>query len=226
MNSRKTIALTRWTLVSKVMPLLFNMLSRLVIAFLPRSKRLNFMAAVTICSNSGAQKHKVSHCFHCFPIYLPWSGGTRCHDLSFLKTKFSYICVCVYIYIYYIYIYTYTHTHTHTYTHIYKMRRVTNPKSVLAKHWFSLIFILFSVTEHKRHFEKIGKTQIILTLSSKIYFGISPLPRLPRNRAWVRAWALRLCWAMPEKQKRNTRQRRTRSKKVWITQRSWLLEEM
>ena len=36
----KTIALTRWTFVNKVMSLLFNMLSRLVIAFLPRSKRL------------------------------------------------------------------------------------------------------------------------------------------------------------------------------------------
>ena len=36
----KTIALTRWTFVGKVMSLLFNMLSRLVIAFLPRSKRL------------------------------------------------------------------------------------------------------------------------------------------------------------------------------------------
>ena len=36
----KTIALTRWTFVDKVMSLLFNMLSRLVIAFLPRSKRL------------------------------------------------------------------------------------------------------------------------------------------------------------------------------------------
>ena len=40
MTTGKTIALTRWTFVSKVMPLLFNMLSRLVIAFLPRSKRL------------------------------------------------------------------------------------------------------------------------------------------------------------------------------------------
>ena len=40
MTSGKTIALTRWTFVSKVMSLLFNMLSRLVIAFLPRSKRL------------------------------------------------------------------------------------------------------------------------------------------------------------------------------------------
>ena len=39
-TTRKTIALTRWTFVGKVMSLLFNMLSRLVIAFLPRSKNL------------------------------------------------------------------------------------------------------------------------------------------------------------------------------------------
>ena len=42
MTTGKTIALTRWTFVSKVMSLLFNMLSRLVIAFLPRSKHLLF----------------------------------------------------------------------------------------------------------------------------------------------------------------------------------------
>ena len=40
MTTGKTIALTRWTFVNKVMSLLFNMLSRLVITFLPRSKRL------------------------------------------------------------------------------------------------------------------------------------------------------------------------------------------
>ena len=67
----KTIALTRQTFVGKVMSLFFNMLPRLVITFLPRSKCLNFMAAITICSDFGAQKNKVSHCFHCFPIYLP-----------------------------------------------------------------------------------------------------------------------------------------------------------
>jgi len=51
--------------------LLFNMLSRLVIAFLPRSKRLLIlMAALTICSDVGAPKDKVCHCFYCFPIYL------------------------------------------------------------------------------------------------------------------------------------------------------------
>ena len=40
MTTGKTIVLTRWTFASKVIPLLFNILSRLVIAFLPRSKRL------------------------------------------------------------------------------------------------------------------------------------------------------------------------------------------
>ena len=55
----KTIALTRWTFVGKVMSLFFNMLSMLVITFLPRSKCLNYMAAVTICSDFGAPKNKV-----------------------------------------------------------------------------------------------------------------------------------------------------------------------
>ena len=53
MTTGKTIALTRWTFVGKVMSLLFNMLSRLVITFLPRSE-----AAVTICSDFGAPKIK------------------------------------------------------------------------------------------------------------------------------------------------------------------------
>ena len=42
------------------------------------------MAAITICSDFGAQKNKFSPCF---PIYLPWSDGTGCHDLSFLNVK-------------------------------------------------------------------------------------------------------------------------------------------
>ena len=54
MTTGKTIALTRETFVGKVIFLLFNMLSRLVIAFLPRSKCLNFMAVVTICIDFGA----------------------------------------------------------------------------------------------------------------------------------------------------------------------------
>ena len=47
------------------------------------------MAAVTICSHFGAQENKVSHCFHCYPIYWPWSDGTRCHELSFLNVEFQ-----------------------------------------------------------------------------------------------------------------------------------------
>ena len=54
MTPGKTIALTRRIFIGKVMSLLFNILSRLVITFLPRSKRLNFTAAVTISSGFGA----------------------------------------------------------------------------------------------------------------------------------------------------------------------------
>ena len=74
MTTGKTRALTRWIFVGKVVSLLLNMLSRLVIIFLPRSKRLlifNFMAEVTFCSDLGAPQNKVSHHIHCFPIYLP-----------------------------------------------------------------------------------------------------------------------------------------------------------
>ena len=68
MTTGKTTALTRWTFVGKVMSLLFNMLPRLVTTFLPRSKRLNFMAAITICSDFGAQKNKVSQFPHLFAM--------------------------------------------------------------------------------------------------------------------------------------------------------------
>ena len=47
------------------------------------------MAAISICCDFGAQENKVCHCFHCFPIYLPWSHGTRCHDLSFWMLSFK-----------------------------------------------------------------------------------------------------------------------------------------
>ena len=58
MTTGKTIALTRWTFVGKVMSLLFNMLSLLVIAFLPRGKRLDFVAEVPVHSDFGAQGKK------------------------------------------------------------------------------------------------------------------------------------------------------------------------
>ena len=85
MTTGKTVTLT---FVGKVMSLLFNMPSRLVITFLPRSKSL----LISWLQSPSAvilepPKNKVSHCFHCFPIYLPWSEGTECHDLSFLNAE-------------------------------------------------------------------------------------------------------------------------------------------
>ena len=72
MTTGETIALTRQIFVGKVMSLLFNMPSRLVITFLPRIKHLLISwLQSTICSDFAAQKNKVSHCVHCFPIYLP-----------------------------------------------------------------------------------------------------------------------------------------------------------
>ena len=69
-TTRKTVALTIWTFVNKVMSLLLNMLSRFVIAFLPKSKLLNFVAAFMVHSDFGAQVIKICHCFHFCPIYL------------------------------------------------------------------------------------------------------------------------------------------------------------
>ena len=78
MTTGNTIVFTRWTFVGKVMSLLFNMLSRLVTVFLPRSKHL-----LISCLQSPSavllepKKKKVCHCFNCFPIYLPWSDGAE-----------------------------------------------------------------------------------------------------------------------------------------------------
>ena len=58
------------------------------------------MAAVTICSDFGAQKDKVSHCFHCFPIYLGWGDGPDamifffwmlCFKPTFSLSSFTFI---------------------------------------------------------------------------------------------------------------------------------------
>ena len=116
MTTGKTITMTRRTSVGKLMSLLFNMLSRLVTAFLPRCMHVCAKVAQsrpTLFESVGSQpglphcrwilyqrskclliswlqspsavilepKKIKSHCFHCFPIYLPRSDGTRCHDL-------------------------------------------------------------------------------------------------------------------------------------------------
>ena len=88
MTTGKTIALTKRTFVDKVMSLFFSLLSRLVITFLLKSKCL----LISWLQSPSAvilepKKTKVSHCFHCFPIYLPWSDGTRCPDLNFLNVE-------------------------------------------------------------------------------------------------------------------------------------------
>ena len=94
MTTGKTIALTRQTFVGKVMSLLFNTLSMLVIAFLPRSKSLLISwlqspSSVILEPNPHLHlQNKVSYWFHFFLIYLPWSDGTRHHHLSFLNVEF------------------------------------------------------------------------------------------------------------------------------------------
>ena len=87
MNTGKTKVLTRWTFVGKVMSLLLNMLSRLVIVFLPRSKHL-LISWLQSPSAVILEPPKIKvFCFHWFPIYFPGSDGTGCHDLSFLNVE-------------------------------------------------------------------------------------------------------------------------------------------
>ena len=88
MTTGKTVDLARWTFVDKVMSLLFNMLSRLVIDFFPRSKRLLISWLQSPSAVILEPPNKVSNCFHGFPVYLSWSDGTGCHDLSFLNVEF------------------------------------------------------------------------------------------------------------------------------------------
>ena len=80
--------LTRWTSVGKVMSPLFNILSRLVIAFLPRSKRLLISWLQSPYAVILEPKKRKSASFHFFPFYLPWSDRTGCHDLHFLNVAF------------------------------------------------------------------------------------------------------------------------------------------
>ena len=74
MTTGKTTALTRQTLVGKIMSLLYNMLSRLVITFPSRSKSL--LISLTICSGFRAPQNKVCHCLHfslsiCHEVMVP-----------------------------------------------------------------------------------------------------------------------------------------------------------
>ena len=85
----KTLALTRWTFVGKVMSLLFNMLSRLVITFFPRSKRLliSWLQSPSAVILEPPRPNHLS-LFPLFPyLSMPRSDGARCHDLSFLNVE-------------------------------------------------------------------------------------------------------------------------------------------
>ena len=73
MTTGKTIVLTRQTFVGKVMFLLFNVLSRLVITFLPRNTciLISWLQSPSTVIFQPPPKIKFFHCFHSFPIYLP-----------------------------------------------------------------------------------------------------------------------------------------------------------
>ena len=90
MTTGKAIALTIQTFVGNILSLLFNMLSRLVIDFLPRSRHLLISWLKSRSVVILEPQNKVCHCFHYFPIYLPWSNGTGYHDLSFLNIESNF----------------------------------------------------------------------------------------------------------------------------------------
>ena len=86
MTTGKTIAWTRWTFVGKVMSLLLNMLSRLVIILLPRSKRLliSWLQSPSAVSLE-PRKIKSATVSTVSPSIFHEVDGTQCHDLRFLN---------------------------------------------------------------------------------------------------------------------------------------------
>ena len=91
MTTGKTIPLTRQIFFSKIMSLLFNMLSRFAIGFLPRTKCLliSWLQPLTAVILEPEWIKSVCHCFRFFRIYLRWSDGTGCCDLSFWTLSFK-----------------------------------------------------------------------------------------------------------------------------------------
>ena len=89
MTTGRTLALTRRTFVGKVMPLLLNMPSSLVITFLPRSKHLLISWLQSPSAVIWEPKKIVWHCFHCFPIYLPWVMGPDAMIFIFWMLSFK-----------------------------------------------------------------------------------------------------------------------------------------
>ena len=99
MTPGKTIALTRWTFVGKVMSLLLNILSRLVITFLPRSKWLLISWLQSPSAVILKPRKIVSRCFHCFPIYLHEVMGPGASNfyssLCFFQPSVSHDVLCI-----------------------------------------------------------------------------------------------------------------------------------
>ena len=88
MTTGKTIALTIWTFVGKVFSLLFNVPSRFVIAFLPKSKCL-LISWLQSLSRVILEPKKINlSLLPLFPHLLAYSDGTGCHDLSFSNVEF------------------------------------------------------------------------------------------------------------------------------------------
>ena len=88
MTTGKTIALTKWIFVGKVMSLLLVCCLGWSFSFLcsfssKEQASFNFIATVTVCSDLGDQENKICHCFYCFLIYFPWNDGTGCMILVF-----------------------------------------------------------------------------------------------------------------------------------------------
>ena len=89
MTTGKTIALTIQTFVGKVLSLLFNYLSRFVIAFLPRNSchLISWLQSLSVVILETKKIKSVT--VSTFSIFWPWSDRTRCHDLSFLNVEFE-----------------------------------------------------------------------------------------------------------------------------------------
>jgi len=105
MTTGKTIALTRWIFVGKVMSLFCNMLSRFIIPFLPRSNWL-------LISWSQSPSALILELKKIKPVTVSIVSPSICHEVMGPDAM-------IFVSLYYIYIYIYTHIHTHTHTHIY-----------------------------------------------------------------------------------------------------------
>ena len=85
----KNHSLNLWTCIGKAMSLIFNMLSMLIKAFLPRSKHLLVSRLQWLQQGFWSPRKKSVTTFHFFLFYLPGNNGTGCHDFSLLNVEFQ-----------------------------------------------------------------------------------------------------------------------------------------